>query len=115
MSYAHYYNCEVFSEMRTKMIAEYDEEKYEQVKLYMICNGLSKSEHREPAYSAGGKNKDSYAEEMEFLLANYDKISCDTNASGYRLSTDKEREDSIKMLKRQYSAPEYYLFMLRAE
>ncbi|MDE5614277.1 MAG: hypothetical protein K2I74_06475 [Treponemataceae bacterium] len=115
MNYAHYYNCEVFSEMRTKMIAEYGEEKYEQVKLYMICNGLSKSEHREPAYSVAGKNKDSYAEEMAFLLANYDKISCDTKASGYRLSTDKERKDSIKMLKRQYSAPEQYLFMLRAE
>lgn len=89
-SYDDRYEAQPFSEVRIKLSAEYGKEKYEQVKLYMLCNALSAAENLDLAYSVGSKNKNSYAEEMEFLIANYDKISCYQNASGYRAPTADE-------------------------
>ena len=80
------------AEMRKKLIAEYGEEKYERVKAFQFFNALSRAASLSPAYSVGGKTKNSYFEEIEFLIANYDNISCDTNASGYRFATNKEFE-----------------------
>lgn len=91
-----------FAEMRKKLIAEYGEEKYVRVKNFQFCNALSRVVGLNPAYSVGGKTKNSYFEEIEFLIANYDNISCDTNASGYRLATDKERE-SLSAANRSYN------------
>ena len=90
------------AEMREKLIAEYGEEKYERVKKFQFCNALSRAGGLNPAYSVGGKTKNSYFEEIEFLIANYDNISCDTNASGYRVPTDKEFESLTTVYERPY-------------
>lgn len=57
---------------------------------YLICNELSEQDNLSKCYKVKNGNRNQYKTELEYFLANFDEIYCDTDENGWHYPSKNE-------------------------
>ena len=104
-----YYNDEVnYTIDRMEILSKkYDTEKIRNVFMYITCNEYNKKRGLEIYYKINESISNTFGNDFEFFLANYDNIEYNLLSNGWHLSSEEEKEIVLKVSKNPRLYPDW--------